>query len=47
MHDFGYDVSNYTEIDPLFGNMDDFDELIREARKKGNGSEIATLIRKS
>eukprot|EP00164_Ancoracysta_twista_P002905 GFYU01003867.1.p1 GENE.GFYU01003867.1~~GFYU01003867.1.p1 ORF type:complete len:627 (+),score=199.22 GFYU01003867.1:95-1975(+) len=30
MRDFGYDVSDYEVIDPLFGDMDDFDGLIKE-----------------
>ncbi len=34
MEDFGYDVSNYTEIDPLFGNLEDFDQLIHEAHRR-------------
>ncbi|XP_052276768.1 maltase A2-like isoform X2 [Dreissena polymorpha] len=34
MRDFGYDVSNYTEVDKIFGNMADFDELIRTAHEK-------------
>ncbi len=34
MIDNGYDISNYTEINPLFGTMDDFDELIAEARAR-------------
>lgn len=34
MDDNGYDVSNYFEINPLFGTMDDFDELIVEAKKR-------------
>lgn len=34
MADFGYDVSNYTDVDPIFGTIDDFDELIREANRR-------------
>ncbi|KAG5306649.1 MAL1 Maltase, partial [Acromyrmex insinuator] len=33
--DSGYDVSNHTDIDPLFGNLDDFDNLMREAHNRG------------
>lgn len=33
MADFGYDVSDYYKIDPLFGTMGDFQQLIRKARK--------------
>jgi alpha-glucosidase len=35
MKDFGYDISNYIAIDPTFGTMDDFDELVREAHGRG------------
>jgi alpha-glucosidase len=35
MKDFGYDVSNYVEIDPLFGTMGDFDTLLEAAHKQG------------
>lgn len=35
MADFGYDVSNYTDIDPLFGTLDDFDELLRRVHGAG------------
>ncbi|MGI2032544.1 alpha-glucosidase family protein [Rhizobium panacihumi] len=33
MKDFGYDVSNYTDIDPMFGSLSDFDALIAEAHR--------------
>jgi alpha-glucosidase len=35
MFDFGYDVSNYTDIHPLFGSMTDFDELLAETHRRG------------
>jgi alpha-glucosidase len=33
--DMGYDVSNYTDIDPLFGSLEDFDSLIKRAHELG------------
>ena len=36
MRDNGYDISNYLEIDPLFGTMEDFRQLVNEAHQKGN-----------
>jgi alpha-glucosidase len=35
MADFGYDISDYTGIDPLFGTMDDFDALVEAAHESG------------
>jgi alpha-glucosidase len=35
MADFGYDVADYTGIDPLFGSMDDFDALVTDAHARG------------
>src|ERR1700685_2017626 len=34
MADFGYDVSDYCAIDPLFGSLDDFDRLVRAAHEQ-------------
>src|SRR6202049_3222502 len=35
MADFGYDISDYTDIDPLFGTLADFDALLASAHAKG------------
>ncbi|MBX6752596.1 MAG: DUF3459 domain-containing protein [Thermorudis peleae] len=35
MADFGYDISNYTDVDPRFGTLQDFDELIAAAQARG------------
>lgn len=35
MKDFGYDISDYCGIDPLFGSMDDFDALLSELHANG------------
>lgn len=34
MADFGYDIANYYDVDPLFGTIEDFKELLREAHKR-------------
>jgi alpha-glucosidase len=33
--DFGYDVADYTGIDPRFGTLDDFDSLLKAAHDRG------------
>ena len=32
--DNGYDISDYQDIDPMFGTLEDMEELIREAKKR-------------
>ena len=33
--DAGYDITDYKQIDPLFGNLEDFDKLVAAATAKG------------
>jgi glycosidase len=33
--DFGYDVSDYTDVDPVFGDLADFDALARDVHERG------------
>ena len=34
-YDFGYDVSNYCDINPEYGTLTDFDNLIQKTHKLG------------
>ncbi|WP_163653581.1 alpha,alpha-phosphotrehalase [Listeria sp. PSOL-1] len=43
-NDNGYDISNYTAIDPLFGTMADFEELVSEAKKRQMGIMIDLVL---
>ena len=35
MKDFGYDVSDYRDVDPMFGTLADFDAVVRSAHSLG------------
>ncbi|HLU06654.1 MAG TPA: alpha-glucosidase [Woeseiaceae bacterium] len=35
MKDFGYDVSDYRRVDPIFGDLEDFDRLVDGAHRAG------------
>ena len=35
MFDFGYDIEDYYNINPMFGTMEDFDLLMEETKKRG------------
>ncbi len=34
MNDFGYDISDYTDVDPMFGDLETMDQLIAEAHRR-------------
>lgn len=42
--DNGYDVSNYYEIDEIFGTFDDFDKLILESKKRNIGIMLDMVL---
>ena len=42
--DNGYDVSDYRAVDPRYGTMDDFDELLASARERGMGIMLDMVL---
>ncbi|MFF7653334.1 glycoside hydrolase family 13 protein [Streptomyces sp. NPDC007983] len=34
-HDHGYDVADYLDVDPIFGDLDEFDRLVHDAHRLG------------
>lgn len=38
MVDFGYDIANYREIDPIFGKMEDFEAVLKRAKELGESA---------
>lgn len=47
MIDFGYDVADYYGIDPLFGTIEDFDQLLKEAHKRDIGVMLDVVFNHS
>lgn len=35
MKDFGYDISNFTDIDPIFGTLEDFKRMSDAFKERG------------
>jgi oligo-1,6-glucosidase len=42
--DQGYDISDYYQIDPVFGTMEDMDQLLEEAKKRGIGVVMDLVV---
>lgn len=45
--DNGYDISDYRAIDPIYGSLDDMDELIAEGKKRGIGIMLDLVLNHS
>lgn len=45
--DNGYDISDYQDIDPVFGSLEDMEKLFREAEKRGIGILIDLVLNHS
>ena len=48
MRDYGYDVANFTNIDPMFGTLEDFDNLVKEMHELGknklNNDKVVRIL---
>ena len=44
MKDFGYDISDFMEVDPIFGTMDDFKEMANRAHELGTDKSSLVFI---
>lgn len=42
--DFGYDISDLKEVDPIFGRIEDFRKLVEEAKKLGKWPLLESLL---
>ena len=42
--DGGYDISDYRAVDPAYGTMDDFDELVTRAHERGIGIMLDMVL---
>ena len=45
--DNGYDISDYRDIDPMYGSLDDMKELIKEGKKRGIGIMMDLVLNHS
>ena len=45
--DNGYDISDYRDIDPMYGSLDDMKELIKEGKKHGIGIMMDLVLNHS
>lgn len=44
MYDFGYDISDFYDIQDEYGTMEDFDRLIAKANELGNSKRLLQYI---